>query len=109
MSSGTNSNSNPLESTRPETRPHAMNASSGSAEWPMRISTGSSLVPPPVLLSRFWVASTKRDRGPRTRQVVPEAAHCDVVAKPGLTDAIQDYLREIYKLGADGGRVSVTA
>ena len=32
-----------------------------------------------------------------------------VVAKPALTDAIQDYLREIYKLGADGGRVSVTA
>ena len=31
------------------------------------------------------------------------------MAKPGLTDAIQDYLREIYKLGADGGRVSVTA
>jgi DtxR family transcriptional regulator, Mn-dependent transcriptional regulator len=31
------------------------------------------------------------------------------VAKPALTDAIQDYLREIYKLGADGGHVSVTA
>jgi DtxR family Mn-dependent transcriptional regulator len=31
------------------------------------------------------------------------------VAKPALTDAIQDYLREIYKLAADGGRVSVTA
>jgi DtxR family Mn-dependent transcriptional regulator len=31
------------------------------------------------------------------------------VAKPALTDAIQDYLREIYKLGVDGGRVSVTA
>jgi DtxR family Mn-dependent transcriptional regulator len=31
------------------------------------------------------------------------------VAKPALTDAIQDYLREIYKLGADGARVSVTA
>jgi DtxR family transcriptional regulator, Mn-dependent transcriptional regulator len=40
---------------------------------------------------------------------VPEAAHCGLVAKPGLTDAIQDYLREIYKLGANGGRVSVTA
>src|SRR5213080_5366100 len=34
---------------------------------------------------------------------------CWIVAKPALTDAIQDYLREIYKLGADGGRVSVTA
>src|SRR5215212_3610175 len=31
------------------------------------------------------------------------------MAKPGLTDAIQDYLREIYKLGADGKGVSVTA
>ena len=31
------------------------------------------------------------------------------VAKPALTDAIQDYLREIYKLGGDGGSVSVTA
>jgi DtxR family Mn-dependent transcriptional regulator len=31
------------------------------------------------------------------------------MAKAALTDAIQDYLREIYKLGADGGRVSVTA
>jgi DtxR family transcriptional regulator, Mn-dependent transcriptional regulator len=32
------------------------------------------------------------------------------MAKAGLTDAIQDYLREIYKLAADGdGRVSVTA
>ena len=30
------------------------------------------------------------------------------MAKPALTDAIQDYLREIYKLGADGGGVSVT-
>ena len=26
-----------------------------------------------------------------------------------LTEAIQDYLREIYKLGAEEGRVSVTA
>ena len=32
------------------------------------------------------------------------------MAKAALTDAIQDYLREIYKLAADGdGRVSVTA
>ena len=34
---------------------------------------------------------------------------CVWMAKPVLTDAIQDYLREIYKLGADDGRVSVTA
>jgi DtxR family Mn-dependent transcriptional regulator len=31
------------------------------------------------------------------------------MAKPPLTEAIQDYLREIYKLATDGGRVSVTA
>ena len=31
------------------------------------------------------------------------------VAKPALTDAIQDYLREIYKLAAGGDPVSVTA
>jgi DtxR family transcriptional regulator, Mn-dependent transcriptional regulator len=31
------------------------------------------------------------------------------VAKLALSAAIQDYLREIYKLGTDGGRVSVTA
>jgi DtxR family Mn-dependent transcriptional regulator len=31
------------------------------------------------------------------------------VAQPPLTDAIQDYLKEIYKLGAGGERVSVTA
>ena len=32
-----------------------------------------------------------------------------VVAKPALTDAIQDYLREIYKLGSEEDPVSVTA
>jgi DtxR family transcriptional regulator, Mn-dependent transcriptional regulator len=32
-----------------------------------------------------------------------------MVSKPALTDAIQDYLREIYKLGTDGEPVSVTA
>jgi DtxR family Mn-dependent transcriptional regulator len=31
------------------------------------------------------------------------------VPKPALTDAIQDYLREIYKLGTENARVSVTA
>ncbi|MFL5918231.1 MAG: metal-dependent transcriptional regulator [Gaiellaceae bacterium] len=30
------------------------------------------------------------------------------MARPALTDAIQDYLRDIYKLGTDGARVSVT-
>jgi DtxR family transcriptional regulator, Mn-dependent transcriptional regulator len=55
-----------------------MNASSGSAEWPIRILT-------------------------------PGTLDCVAMAKPGLTDAIQDYLREIYKLGEGGGRVSVTA
>ena len=31
------------------------------------------------------------------------------MAGPALTDAIQDYLKEIYKLQEGGGRVSVTA
>jgi DtxR family Mn-dependent transcriptional regulator len=31
------------------------------------------------------------------------------MSKPALTDAIQDYLREIYKLGTESERVSVTA
>jgi DtxR family Mn-dependent transcriptional regulator len=31
------------------------------------------------------------------------------MAKPALTDAIQDYLREIYKLGESDAPVSVTA
>jgi DtxR family Mn-dependent transcriptional regulator len=31
------------------------------------------------------------------------------MAKPALTDAIQDYLREIYKVADDDGRVSITA
>jgi DtxR family Mn-dependent transcriptional regulator len=31
------------------------------------------------------------------------------MAKPALTDAIQDYLREIYKLGSSESPVSVTA
>jgi Mn-dependent DtxR family transcriptional regulator len=60
--------------------------------------TEVSLVPRSVPLSRF---------GPR--QGAREAAHCLDVAKPALTDAIQDYLREIYKLDAEGGRVTVTA
>ena len=37
------------------------------------------------------------------------ASYTARVTKVDRSDAIQDYLREIYKLGADGGRVSVTA
>ena len=33
----------------------------------------------------------------------------DAMAKPVLSDAIQDYLKEIYKLGVSGDRVTVTA
>ena len=29
------------------------------------------------------------------------------MAKPPLSDAIQDYLKEIYKLGASGDRVTI--
>ena len=32
-----------------------------------------------------------------------------LVSKPGLSEAIQDYLKELYHLQTDGGRVSVTA
>jgi DtxR family transcriptional regulator, Mn-dependent transcriptional regulator len=41
----------------------------------------------------------------------PHAAHPRLsgVSGPPLTDAIQDYLREIYKLGAENSAVSVTA
>jgi Mn-dependent DtxR family transcriptional regulator len=31
------------------------------------------------------------------------------VSKPGLSEAIQDYLKQLYHLQTDGGRVSVTA
>jgi DtxR family transcriptional regulator, Mn-dependent transcriptional regulator len=44
-----------------------------------------------------------------TRICTVPTLDCEVVAKPALTEAIQDYLREIYKLGAESGRVSVTA
>jgi DtxR family transcriptional regulator, Mn-dependent transcriptional regulator len=44
-----------------------------------------------------------------TRIRTTPSLDCGTVAKPALTDAIQDYLREIYKLAADGGRPSVTA
>src|SRR5581483_9725233 len=57
-----------------------MNASSGSALKPTRTSMRGTLVAYPVPMSQ-----------------VP------------LTEAIQHYLREIYKLGADGDAVSVTA
>jgi DtxR family transcriptional regulator, Mn-dependent transcriptional regulator len=33
----------------------------------------------------------------------------DAMAKPVLSDAIQDYLKETYKLGVSGDRVTVTA
>ena len=38
-----------------------------------------------------------------------EPAYTHPVPKEALSDAIQDYLKEIYKLGADGDRVTVTA
>ena len=62
-------------------------------------------MPPPV---RYWSRTpVQEDRGPATTGA--EAAHCESWQSSLLTDAIQDYLREIYKLGVDGGRVSVTA
>jgi DtxR family transcriptional regulator, Mn-dependent transcriptional regulator len=57
----------------------------------------------PVLLPRVPVAST----GPEA--AVVRERHTVQMAKHALSDAIQDYLREIYKLASGGGRVSVTA
>ena len=37
------------------------------------------------------------------------APYTCAVSKPGLSEAIQDYLKELYHLQTDGGRVSVTA
>src|SRR6266540_738969 len=59
MSAGTHSNANPRGSTRPDASPQTMKASSGSFEWPTRIRTQGTLVPLPVVPSRFSVASTK--------------------------------------------------
>jgi DtxR family transcriptional regulator, Mn-dependent transcriptional regulator len=39
----------------------------------------------------------------------PTAPYTGRVAKPALSDAIQDYLKELYHLQTGGGRVSVTA
>ena len=39
----------------------------------------------------------------------PSAAYTGRVAKPALTESIQDYLKEIYKLQDGGSRVAVTA
>jgi DtxR family Mn-dependent transcriptional regulator len=43
------------------------------------------------------------------RILTPGSLDCGEMTKPPLTDAIQDYLRAIYKLGEDESRVSVTA
>jgi DtxR family Mn-dependent transcriptional regulator len=70
-----------------------MNASSGSGLWPRRISIERRRLPPAL----------RRDP-PNPRRTL------DRVAKPILSDAIQDYLKELYHLqSSDTGRVSVTA
>ena len=79
MSSGTSSNSKPRASTRP------------AVERPDH---------------ERVVRDRRSDRGGPAKD---RSLDCGRVAKPALTDAIQDYLREIYKLRAGGGRVSVTA
>ena len=80
MSCSTCSNSKPRVSIAPAASAQNMNASSGSGLWPRRIST-----------ERGYQATT----GP--------------VAMPDLSDAIQDYLKEIYKLGSEAERVSTSA
>ena len=53
----------------------------------------------------------KRTRlaGEPGRPVRKRRAYTGLVAKPALSEAIQDYLKEIYKLGGPGDHVSVTA
>src|SRR6184192_842833 len=86
MSRRTCSNSNWRGSTSPEARPQNMNASSGSGLCPRRICKEPQ-------------ANSARS-GPYTGPAM---------AKPTLSDAIQDYLKAIYHLQHDGDRVSVTA
>jgi DtxR family transcriptional regulator, Mn-dependent transcriptional regulator len=69
-----------------------MNASSGSGLWPRWISIGS--------------AGGYQGRGGLTAATAP---YTGPVSKPVLSDAIQDYLKVLYHLQSDGGRVSVTA
>src|SRR5919197_206730 len=85
MSRRTCSNSNSRVSISPEASAQNMNASSGSGLWPRRISTSAGGYQP----------------APRLR--------LRDVSKPVLTESIQDYLKEIYKLGAEGDGASVSA
>jgi DtxR family transcriptional regulator, Mn-dependent transcriptional regulator len=64
-------------------------------------------VPLPVVLLSFSIANVIAGWRPTSFARSPPTLWA--MAKPALTEAIQDYLREIYKLGTDGGRVSVTA
>src|SRR6185312_2501593 len=80
MSETTCSNSSPRVSTRPASSAQNMNASSGSALCPTRIDTGATL---PKYASK--------------------------VAKAPLSEAIQDYLKAIYKLQDGKARVTITA
>src|SRR3989337_3483787 len=81
MSCRTCSNSKPRVSIAPAAIAQNMNASSGSGLWPRRISIQARLAP----------------------------AYTGAVANARLSDAIQDYLKEIYKLGVESERVSTSA
>src|ERR671939_609826 len=83
MSRSTCSNSKPRVSTRPSASAQNMNASSGSGLCPRRISMAG--------------------------HPSSEGAYTSAVTNVGLTDAIQHYLRDIYKLTQEDGRVSVTS
>src|SRR5436190_974364 len=98
MSRSTCSNSKPRVSTLSAASAQNMNASSGSGLCPSRMSTRArltgSLQEKPRSVSR---GHPKRRLDLRT------------VAGPALTEAIQDYLKAIYKLQEGDARVSVTA
>src|SRR5437763_7060811 len=66
---------------------------------------GSTL---PVASAQTMKASSGSFEWP-TRILMTLSLDCEAMPRPALTDAIQDYLREIYKLDAEGKRVSVTA
>src|SRR3989337_238406 len=86
MSCRTCSNSKPRVSIAPAAIAQNMKASSGSGLWPRRISIQAMLAP---------------------AYLAP--AYTGAVSNARLSDAIQDYLKEIYKLGVESEPVSTSA
>src|SRR5579863_1332684 len=81
MSETTCSNSSPRSSTRPASSAQNMKASSGSALCPTRIRTAATLA----------------------------TGYARAVTRAPLSEAIQDYLKGIYKLQEGDGHVTISA